>query len=178
MANSGVFLMFALVLTTIFVAGSIPTIAYSQEGMRSTTSGNSLDVLVEPIWSDDGQARFKVTFLEQGTDTVQVHVDYDLVVLQGDKQVFTAPKPQGQPLLHTAEGVVTIPQVPQNPFKFPSNGDYSIVVSVSGINFIPMNTETATFDIAVTPEFPAGALGAVAAMMTTAIVLARYRKLF
>lgn len=158
----------ALLLAAIVV--SVPAVANAQEGMRSPLSGNSLDVLVEPTWNNDGQASFKVSFLKPGSDTVQVHIDYNFVIMQGGQKVFSA-VPPGQPLLHTAEGVVNIP------YKFPSNGDYSIVISVEGINFIPMNTETATFNINVTPEFPTGTLAAVAAMMTTAIVLARYRRL-
>jgi hypothetical protein len=106
---------------------------------------------------------------------VQVHIDYGFVIKQGEREVFNAAL-QGQPLLHTAEGVVTIPPSNQT-FKFPANGDYTIEVSMAGINFVPMNTETATFNIKVTPEFPAGALGVVAATMATAIVLARYRRL-
>ena len=168
--------MFVLFAAT-FISANITSV-YSQEGMREPTSGGALDVLVEPIWSDGGQARFKVTFLEAGTNNVQVHVDYDLAVLQGDNQVFSAPKPQGQLLLHTAEGIVTIPQVPQDPYKFPNNGSYSIQVSVAGINFVPINTETAIFHISVTPEFPIGNVGTVAALLTTStIALAITRKL-
>jgi hypothetical protein len=151
------------------VVASIPAVARAQEGMRTPLSGNSLDVLVEPTWNDT-QTNFKVSFLKPGTDTVQVHIDYGFVIKQGEQEVFNAAQ-QGQPLLHTADGVVNIP------FKFPANGDYSIEVSVAGINFVPMNTETATFSVNVTPEFPVGAVGVVAALMTTAaIVLARYRK--
>jgi hypothetical protein len=167
-------LLIALLLAAT-VAG-FPAVAHAQEGMRSPLSGNSLDVLVEPQWSDDGQASFKVSFLKHDTDTVQIHIDYGFVIKQGDQVVFNAALP-GQPLLHTASGVVTIPQSDQPPIKFPANGDYTIEISVAGINFTPMNTETATFNTTVTPEFPVGAVGVVAAFMTTAaIVLARYRK--
>ena len=72
---------------------------------------------------------------------------------------------------------MTVPQVPTPPFKFPSNGDYSLEVSVEGINFVPINTEISTFDVKVTPEFPTGAIGAVAATMAGALVLARYRRI-
>jgi hypothetical protein len=164
--------LIALLLAAV-VAG-VPAIAYAQEaGMNKPLSGNSLDVLLEPTLDpeDPHKQTFKVSFLRPGTTTVQVHIDYGFVVKQGDQVIFNAAQ-QGQPLLHTAEGVVTIP------VNFPANGDYTIEVSVAGINFTPMNTETATFDIAVTPEFPAGALGAVAATMATVVVLARYRKRF
>jgi hypothetical protein len=65
------------------------------------------------------------------------------------------------------------------PVEFPANGDYTIEVSVAGINFVPMNTETATFNTTVVPEFPPAVMGGmVAAVMATTIVLARYRRLF
>jgi hypothetical protein len=167
-------ILIALLLAAI--AASVPAVAHAQEGMRSPLSGNSLDVLVEPTWSDGGQASFKVSFLQPGSDTVQIHIDYNLVIRQDGQVVFRA-TPPGQPLLHTAEGVVMIPP-PNQPYKFPSNGDYTIEVSVAGINFIPMSNETATFDVVVTPEFPPAALGGMAAVLvTTAIVLARYRRL-
>lgn len=160
------------------VVASVPAVAHAQEGMRDPLSGNSLDVLIEPTWSDGGQARFMVSFLKHDTDTVQVHIDYGFVIKQGDQEVFNAAL-QGQPLLHTAEGVVTIPQSDQPPFKFPANGDYTIEVLVEGINFVPINRETVTFSLAVTPEFPPAVIaGMMAAVMTTTIVLARYRKLF
>jgi hypothetical protein len=49
----------------------------------------------------------------------------------------------GQPLLHTAEGIVTIP------FKFNSSGNYTLEVAVMGINFVPIRTEYASFDFNV-----------------------------
>jgi hypothetical protein len=46
-------------------------------------------------------------------------------------------------LLHTAEGIVTIPFTLQEP------GSYTVRVPVMGINFIPMPTEYAEFPIKV-----------------------------
>src|ERR671916_175472 len=49
------------------------------------TSGGTLDVKLEstpsPIKSGQ-ETNYKVTFLQKGTDTVQVHVDYDFVILK------------------------------------------------------------------------------------------------
>jgi hypothetical protein len=171
--KSSIFFLIALLLSaTIF---SVATAAYGQGQMRASTSGKSLDVRIEPTWADGGQATFKVSFLKPGTDTVQQHIDYNFVIKKDGQQIFTAALP-GQPSLHTAEGVVTIPTAP---YKFPNNGDYSIEVSVLGILFTPINIETATFSVTVAPEFPAGALAAVAvAFITTTIVLAQRCKLF
>ena len=77
------------------------------------TSGGTLDVKLEPIPSpiESGQeTNYKVTFLQKGTGTIQVHVDYDFIILKDNTtEVFRASQQTGQPLLHTAEGIVTMP---------------------------------------------------------------------
>ena len=111
------------------------------------TSGGTLDVKLEPIPSpiESGQeTNYKVTFLQKGTGTVQVHVDYDFIILKDNTtEVFRASQQTGQPLLHTAEGIVTIP------FRLEDPGSYTIRVPVMGINFIPMATENADFHVNV-----------------------------
>ncbi|HZB99439.1 MAG TPA: hypothetical protein VE226_05450 [Nitrososphaeraceae archaeon] len=114
-------------------------------GDISSTSGGTLDVRLEstpnPIKSDQ-ETNYKVTFLQKGTDTVQVHIDYDFIILEDNNiEVFKASQQIGQPLLHTAEGIVTIP------FTLEEAGNYTIKVSVMGINFIPMATEYADFPV-------------------------------
>jgi hypothetical protein len=173
--TSSVFLIALLLSATIF---SVTTASYGQDEMRASTSGNSLDILVEPRWSDGGKASFKVSFLRHGTDTLQVHVDYNFVIMKDGRQIFSAAAPLGQPSVHTVEGIVIIP-IPTAPYKFPNNGDYSIEISVSGISFTPINTETASFSVTVTPEFPTGVLAALAAaFITSTVVLARMSKVF
>ena len=165
-----IFLIILLIMAIV-----CPTLAaYAQDGMRNSTSGNSVDVLVEPTWSDGGQATFRVSFLRPGTDTLQVHIDYTFVIMKDGEKVFDAGL-AGQPLLHTAEGLVTIPQSPQSPYPFPGNGDYSITISVHAINFLPITPETSTFPITVVPEFPAGGILAafLVASMTAGIVLSQ-----
>jgi hypothetical protein len=111
------------------------------------TSGDTLDVKLEPIPSpiESGQeTNYKVTFLQKGTGTVQVHIDYDFIILKDNAtEVFRASQQTGQPLLHTAEGIVTIPFTLEDP------GNYTIRVPVMGINFIPMATENADFHVNV-----------------------------
>ena len=116
-------------------------------GDISSTSGGTLDVKLEstpnPIKSGQ-ETNYKVTFLQKGTDTVQVHIDYDFIILEDNNiEVFKASQQIGQPLLHTAEGIVTIP------FTSEEAGNYTIKVSVMGINFIPMATEYADFPIKI-----------------------------
>jgi len=159
--------MIALLLVSVF---SVAAVAHAQEGeMTGTTSKGTLDIRVEPTWSDGGSATFRVSFLNPGTDTLHEHQDYDFRILKDGTEVFSAARQTGQALIHNVEGTITVP------YTFQENGDYTIQIYLAGTGITPTipTDEEATFPIQVTPEFPAGALGAIAALMTTAIVLAR-----
>jgi hypothetical protein len=168
---SSVFLI-ALLLVAVF---SVATAAHAQEGaMTASTSKGTLDIRVEPTWSDGGKASFKISFFNPGTETLHEHQDYDVRILKGDQEVFSAAKQTGQAVIHNVPGTLTVP------YTFQENGDYTIQVYLAGTGIPAIPTdEEAMFQIQVVPEFPAAALGGiVAALMTTAIVLARYRRLF
>ena len=110
--------------------------------MISETNGKSLDIKISPSVSpikSQGEIKFKITFLQPNSDKVQVHVDYDFTVIHDGDEIFSASKQTGQPLLHTAEGTVTIP------YSFLSSGLYMVKISVLGINFVPINPESADF---------------------------------
>ncbi len=156
---------------------SAPAIAFAQtgvEGMRQTTSGGSLDIMLEPTWEPDRRAKFKVSFLDPKTGQLHEHQDYDFVIRQGDSQIFSAAAQLNQPLIHNQNGVITVP------FTFLLNGDYTVEMQVLGLGFppIPINPETASFPIQIIPEFPAGLAGSLAAAIASSIVLARRLKLF
>jgi hypothetical protein len=158
---------------------TIPTNSFAQqEGWIVKTSGaGSLDIMLEQIWTDDSTARFKVSFLQPNTTTLHEHQDYDVLIRQGDNQIFSAAAEINQPLIHNAEGVITIPL---QPFQFPQNGDYTVEVQVLGLGFppVPINPETATFLITVIPEFPIGLTGVFAAVIASSILMTRKLKLF
>lgn len=112
----------------------------------STSSGNSLDVSVEPTpipIKIDNKTKFKIYFYQLNSSQIQVHVDYDFIIIKDDREVFSAAKQIQQPLLHTAEGIVTIP------YQFITNGNYTLKVLIFGINFIPISPEESTFKITV-----------------------------
>jgi hypothetical protein len=117
--------------------------------LKKTTSAGALDILLQispqPIGHTDPTS-FKIKFMTKGTDTVQPHIDYDVIINDSNgKQVFQASElagQQGKPL-HTAEGTVTIP------YTFQSAGDYSIHVTIYGILFSPIKPESADFTIKV-----------------------------
>jgi sensor histidine kinase regulating citrate/malate metabolism len=122
-------------------------ISSTEDAKKTITSGGTLDVKLEPTPNPikSGQeTKYKVSFLKKSTDTIQVHIDYDFIILKDNTtEVFKASKQTGQPLLHTAEGIVTIPFTVKEP------GSYTIRVPVMGINFIPMATEYADFPVKV-----------------------------
>jgi hypothetical protein len=142
-----IFTILILCFASLASASHAQTSTSTDDTKKTTTSGGTLDVRLEPSPNPikSGQeTNYKVTFLQKGTDTVQVHIDYDFIILKDNTtEVFKASQQTGQPLLHTAEGIVTIPFILEEP------GSYTIRVSVMGINFIPMATEYADFPVKV-----------------------------
>ena len=146
------FLTLGFIIAIILCCSSSLLFSFAQTtnapfGDISSTSGGTLDVKIEstpnPIKSGQ-ETNYKITFIQKGTDTVQVHIDYDFIILEDDNtEVFKASQQIGQPLLHTAEGIVTIP------FTLEEAGNYTIKVPVMGINFIPMATEYADFPVKI-----------------------------
>ena len=147
-------LLVMTIVAGIFNMPTLPTYAQTtppsspSAGMKKTTSGGTLDVVLQPSPQPIGHTAptsFKVTFLQKGTDKVQPHIDYDFTITNNGKQVFQASQLAGQPgkPLHTAEGAVTIP------YTFQGSGDYSINVPVYGILFNPIKPESADFSVKV-----------------------------
>jgi hypothetical protein len=176
MASSTRYAMILMMLATTIVAASVSatttTTAFAQgQGMRQTTTDGTLDILLEPTWNPGNQASFKVSFLNPGTDTLHEHQDYDFRILNSNgEQVFSAARQTNQPLLHNVPGTITVPHT------FGELGDYTIEVYLGGTGIGPTlipTDETAKFNIVVTPEFPVGALGAIAALIGIAIMLSR-----
>lgn len=124
----------------------LKTVQITAADSKAPTDGNSLNIELQiqpfPI-TKNGDSQFTITFLQPSSQAVQVHVDYDFAITKNNSEVFRASSITGQPLLHTAEGTVKIP------YKFIQDGDYSLKVSVMGINFIPIKPEQALFDLKV-----------------------------
>lgn len=160
---------YIVVLAAILAAGSFAVPAYAQS-MEKPTSGGTLNITLEPEWGDNS-TRFHVGFIDPATGQPHQHQDYDFVILQGEDEVFRASEQTGQQVLHNVEGTLTVP------FQFAENGDYTVRVELLGLGLppIPITPEQADFSVTVTPEFPAGAAGAVAAVIGGVIVAARVK---
>ena len=146
--HSNCFVIIGFFLTSSFLGSAfvVDSFGVMDLNLLQSTTGGSLDVNITSspeVISTDKEVKFKINFLEPGTDKIQVHVDYDFQVFKNGEEVFSAAKQINQPLLHTAEGSVTIP------FMFSSPGSYSIKIPVLGINFIPINPEYAEFKFVI-----------------------------
>ena len=136
-------------LTNGTVANStqnLKTVQITATDSKAPIDGNSvnIDLQIQPFpITKNVDSQFMITFLQPSSQAVQVHVDYDFAITNNNNEVFRASSITGQPLLHTAEGIVKIP------YKFTQDGQYSLEVSVMGINFIPIKTEQALFDLNV-----------------------------
>jgi hypothetical protein len=171
-----IFFFTALMLIGAIFGITTTTAAHAQDGgMVKTTSRDTLDIRLVPMWTEGGQATFTVSFLNPGTDTPHEHQDYDFRILKDGQQVFSAANQTGQAVLHNVEGTLTVP------FTFQENGDYIIQVYLAGTGLPALPTdEEAAFPITVVPELPAAGILAVtlsALMITTSIVLARRRRI-
>ena len=144
--------------------------------MIQTTSKGSLDIMLEQTWNASAEAKFKVTFLNPNTTQVHEHQDYDFRIRQGDNELFSAARQVNQPLIHNAEGTIFVP------YKFEQQGDFTIELYLAGTGIGPTlipTEESALFPVHVTPEFPAGMIGMVAALVVgTTIALTRKLKFF
>jgi hypothetical protein len=143
-------LAFALVATIfgILLAASSAEAQTSGAMMNKVTSGGSLKVILQPSpfpIVKGKQTNFKVTFDQNGSSTVQPHIDYDLTIMKDGKQVLQASASAGHPNqpLHTAEGIVTIP------YTFEQSGAYMVNITAYGILFNPIRPESAQFAISV-----------------------------
>jgi hypothetical protein len=137
-------------LQVIFGASDSSTIDTQNNIMTQLTNGGSISVKLEsspnPIKAN-APTELKVSFLDPRTEQIQPHIDYDLIVTDNStrKNIFQASNQTGQRgiPLHTSESIVTIP------FTFEKAGDYTAILNVSGILFIPIPPESTSFPIRV-----------------------------
>lgn len=177
-----------------FAVGSILVILFAvplscnhafAQAMRFPTSGkSSLDVAIQPMWSEGGKVQFKVDFLQKGTQLLQQDVSYDLLIFKesGNKSaaVFDAVNtgvfsvPTGFPTsLSTGNGTFV---EPYDPLKL-GVGNYTVKVVVYGIGGRVIEHESVEMPIQVTPEFPYPVVILVSAVIGAVIAISRTRLL-
>jgi hypothetical protein len=113
---------------------------------KAATNGTSVDIDLQihpfPV-TKNVDTQFKITFLQASTKSVQVHVDWNFVISKMNKVIYNTADIYGQPIQHTAEGIVS------PSYKFEEGGEYLLQISVVGVNFIPITTEQALFELKV-----------------------------
>jgi len=110
---------------------------FAQDSQQQPTDKGTLlvNISFEPAKPVVGDlTKLKIEFINPKTNDIQQHIDYQVSVTKGDTAVFGP-----IPLTHTSEGAVTIP------VEFKENGEHKITISVEGILFQPIPTETVTF---------------------------------
>jgi hypothetical protein len=113
---------------------------------KTATNGTSVivDLQIKPFpVTKIEDTQFKITFRQPSTQSVQVHVDWNFVISKMNKVVYNTADAYGQPVQHTAAGIVS------PTYKFQEGGEYLLKITVVGINFIPITPEQALFDLKV-----------------------------
>lgn len=104
----------------------------------------------------------KIQFLDKQTGKNHPHVDFTFTILNANGTQVA--KDQG--LIHSGEGkeftVAT----------FQSKGDFSPMITVRGINFIPITPDEVRFSMAVGPEFSASIISVVLLLTIGSIIIA------
>src|SRR6476659_10424387 len=99
---------------------------------KTATNGTSVivDLQIKPFpVTKNEDTQFKITFRQPSTQSVQVHVDWNFVISKMNKVVYNTADVYGQPVQHTAAGIV-FPT-----YKFQEGGEYLLKITVVGINF-------------------------------------------
>jgi hypothetical protein len=133
---------FQALVTILVIVGTLIFYqpANAQETPSMPTSGGSLRVLLEPSWQENGRAKFDITFFKPDQEVVQRHVDFGFTITGANGTIL------GIPALHTVPGYSAVS------YNFTQNGAYSLKILVYAIDFIPIETESVEFPVAVTPE--------------------------
>ncbi len=117
-----------------------PISSYSEEKQFAFTDIGTFEVSLKSNPSQPQPGEKTILFLEvltKPTRQTQVHVDYKVIILKGDEQIFTTS------LKHTNSGLASIS------YKFDSTGEYLIEMYIEGILFNPITTENAAFKLVI-----------------------------
>ena len=109
-----------------------------------TTSNGTLDVgifTIPEIPNTVEPTKLKISFLKPGTEKIQEHIDYTIIVTKDGESIFGPIR-----LTHTSPGEITIP------VQFSENGLHEIDIQVKGILFSPIPSETASFTMNIGKE--------------------------
>lgn len=117
------------------------------KSMESATNDNLINIKLEysPQAFQPGSPEFfKVTLFYENNNQSVLHADTDIIITKDDREVYKESNGFSQGYVHTPNGIVL------SSYKFPSSGQYVILVKVVGINFMPVDPKQVNFAINVT----------------------------
>jgi hypothetical protein len=121
-----------------------------------TIENQDIDVQLTQSPSNPGvneEIFYKLTFIDRETGRNHPHIDYTLTF--DDSSDMYVDGTGG----HTVDGQEYAV------IKFDREDAFTPAVTVSGVDFVPINPETVTFDTVVTPEFPLGIVVVMASIL-------------
>lgn len=119
----------------------LPGLAHA-ESQTASTDGGILDVRITHDVIIPGESSpILIEFLNPRTGEVQEHIDYSIMLTDGDRILF------GTPLTHSATGEIRGLSV-----TFPDAGEYPLTLDVEGILFNPIEPESAQLSIRVVQQ--------------------------
>lgn len=99
-----------LIIISFF--STLPPLTFASDNstiMRSLTNGSSLEVILAPLeGSPDDKMQFRVGFLQPKMNQLQEHVDFNFIIINDGKEVFSGSNQTGQPNipLHSIPGTM------------------------------------------------------------------------
>jgi hypothetical protein len=116
----------------------LPVLAHA-ESQTAATDGGILNVRVTHDTILPGEpSPILIEFVNPRTGQVQEHIDYSLLLTDGDRVLF------GTALTHSSTGIVQGLSA-----TFPGEGEYDLEVAVEGILFNPIERESVSLSIPV-----------------------------
>jgi plastocyanin len=108
---------------------------------------------------------YKITFIDTQTGRNRPHIDFTLIFNDSSSNYVDGVG------AHTVDGqeIAT--------FKFDKKDEFTPIVTVSGIDFVPLGLEPIVFETLVTPEFPVGLVGLGMAGVVISLTIVFKRKI-
>jgi len=116
--------------------------------IKMSTLSVDVELLIDPIIQPNSEVNMQINFLAKVTERLMPHIDYVIIIKDNSDRIIDRFPQDPQSILHSTSGIVTMPYI------FKSEGNYKIIIEIKGILFGYIPTETAEFNIAITPEFP------------------------
>ena len=117
------------------------------KSVESTTKDNLINIRLDysPQTIQRGSPEFfKVNLFYKNNNQSVLHADTDVIITKNGKELYKESNQFLQGYVHTPNGIVL------SSYKFPSAGQYGILLKVVGINFMPVDPKQVNFAANIT----------------------------